>query len=113
MQWLDAESIARDKELLIARIPDSERKHAAQFIDAVLAEVFVEMDNRFCVTVRPEFVALRLQAVTEFGKIINLAVEHDPDRVVLVGHRLAAAFHVENAQATMRQPDAAVKILAT
>src|SRR5579859_2191184 len=70
------------------------------------------MNNGFRVTVRTEFVPFRFESVAELREIVNLTIEHDPDRVVLIGHRLATALDVEDAKPAMRQPDATIEIFA-
>ena len=39
----------------------------------------------------------------QFLKIVNLAVEDDPDRLILIGHRLRAASHIDNREAKVAQ----------
>src|SRR5271157_2459430 len=112
MEGLDAQTVTRDKQFLNARVPDRKCKHSAQLIDAVLTEVFVKMDDGFRITVGPELVPFGFESIAKFGKIVNLAIEHNPNRIVLVGHRLAAAFDVEDAQAPVRQANTAIEILA-
>ena len=50
--------------------------------------LLVEVDDRLGVGARAEPVALGLEARAQLGVVVDLAVEGDPDRAVLVGHRL-------------------------
>src|SRR6185369_9671570 len=53
-------------------------------------------------------VAPRLQAGPEGRVVVDLAVEHDPDRAVLVGHGLVPAGHVHDGQPPVAQRHRAV-----
>src|SRR5271170_111627 len=45
----DPQAVPRDKEELVTIIPDGESEHSPQFFDATLAELFIEMDDHFCI----------------------------------------------------------------
>src|SRR5437867_11546649 len=62
------------------------------------------MEDRFRVASSPVAVPLRLKLWSEGRMVINLAVEDDPDRLVLVRHRLVAASHIHDRQPPMSQP---------
>ncbi len=49
-------------------------------------------------------VAARLQPRPQRGVVVDLAVEDDPDRAVLVRHRLVAARHVDDGQPAVGEP---------
>src|SRR5439155_18392030 len=53
-----------------------------------------------------EAVARRLQLAPQFGEVVNLAVEDDPDRAVFVVNRLMSARQIDNAQAPHPERDA-------
>src|SRR5207249_1133352 len=53
---------------------------------------------------RPVAVTARLEPRAQSGVIIDLAVVSDPDRLVLVCHRLMPAGHVHDRQPPMAQP---------
>ncbi len=69
-------------------IPERDRKHPAQAIEEVHALFFVEMDDHFGVGARLEKVAFCLELASKLLKVVDLAIDHDRDRAVLVGHRL-------------------------
>ena len=52
----------------------------------------------------------RLQIHTQFSVVVNLAIEHDADRPILIPHGLRTASDVENRQSTMAQMDTGIRI---
>ncbi len=67
--------------------------------DAVLSVLLVEMDDGLGVAVRGESVPPRLELVAELAVVVDLPVENDDHRAVLVGDRLIARLEVDHAQA--------------
>ena len=53
--------------------------------------------------VRAEAVSLGVEFATQFAMVIDFAVEDDPDRPVLVGHRLMAAGKIDDGQPAKAQ----------
>src|SRR5271163_1115850 len=43
----DPQAVPRDKQELVAIIPDGESEHSPQLFDAILTELFIEMDDYF------------------------------------------------------------------
>ena len=68
------------------------------------------MDDGFRVRPRAQDVALSLQHGAQLDIVIDLAVEHDPDRSVLVRDRLLARLQVDDAQAAHPQGDAILHV---
>ena len=54
-----------------------------------------------------KLMTLTYQLLAKFDVVEDLAVESDPQRAISDGHRLPAAFEVDDAQASMGQPDSA------
>src|SRR5579862_8786183 len=95
---LHAGAVARHEQALPAGVPDREREHTVQpshHIDAVL---LVEMDEHLGVAARGKAVAGELQLATQGVMVVNLAVEDDGNRAVLVGNRLVTPGNVDDAQ---------------
>src|SRR5262249_13041449 len=70
--------------------PDREREHSTQTLNELLALLFVEVDEALGVRLRAERVALRLEVRAQLVEVVDLAVERDPERAVLVRERLTA-----------------------
>jgi hypothetical protein len=75
-------------------------------MNAIAAQFFVKMDDDFCVGVAGKAVTAALKFEAELGKVINLAVEYNPDRAIFVKDRLVAPCDVDNAQAANAKTDA-------
>src|SRR5208282_1202501 len=91
-------------------IPDGERKHPAQVLNAIRAIFLVEMNDRLCVAVRPITMAARLERAAQRGMVIDFAVEGDPDRAILIAQRLLAGFEIDDAQPAHRQANVGVEM---
>ena len=74
--------------------------------------LFVEMDERFGVTVRFEAVPAFFQACAQLEVIIDLAVEDDVNRSVFVRDRLVAAGQINDAEPPNRQTNAGLDEVA-
>src|SRR6266542_661379 len=67
--------------------------------DALLSELFVCMDDRLSIRVGVERVPERDQLSAQCRRVVDLAVEHDPDRAVLVVNWLLAGLNIDDCQA--------------
>ena len=90
VERLLAEPIARDEEPLAARVPDGEGEHPRQPLGKRVAPLFITVDEHLGVAARAEDVPARDQFVAQAEIIVNLSVEGDGDRAVLVVHGLRA-----------------------
>ena len=93
---LDAEAVAGDEQSLAGRIPDREGEHAAQVLHDVVAVLLVAVDDRLGIGARPELVATVLQGITHRVVVVDLAIEDDLDRAVLVSDGLVTAPDVDD-----------------
>src|SRR5438067_5231467 len=91
IERLDAEAIAHEQQPLLRRVPERERKHAAEPVDALVAPLLVRVDDRFGVRAGLVAMTARFEIAPNLGVVVDLAVEDDPDRLVLVRQRLMAA----------------------
>src|SRR5262245_39462725 len=87
-QGLLAHTVARQEPCLLVLIPQRKSKHAPQALNAVLALLFPEVDDDLGIGVRAKAMALVEQFTPQFHEIVNLTVKRDPDRAILVRHRL-------------------------
>ena len=99
--------VAREEQRPRARVPDREGEHPAKILQAVRALLLVEVEDDFRVGVGAELVSLRDERRAQFLEIVDLAVEDDPDRAVLVRERLMSLGQVNDAQPAMAESDAA------
>jgi len=87
---LFAQTVAGDKQPLRGVVPDGEGKHAAEEIQAFLAENSIGLEHNFRITVAAELDSTLLQEGANFGKVKNLTVVNDPVLRSRVGHGLVA-----------------------
>ena len=74
------------------------------------ALLLVEVGDHLGVALRGEAVARALQALAQLAVVVDLAVEDDRDRAVLVEDRLVAGREVDHAQALDPEPDAGIDV---
>ncbi len=87
-QRLLAQAVAGQEQQAALGVPEGEGEHAVQQADHFRAFIFIEMDEGFRVALRLEAMPAAFEAAAQGGEIVNLAVEDDPHRLVLVGQRL-------------------------
>src|SRR5438132_13589787 len=88
-------------------VPNGEGKHPAKLINAFFAVFFPGMQNDFGVRLSTKPVASLDELLSKFDKVVDFAVEDNPSRFIFVGHRLATAGKINNAQAIEGKTDVA------
>jgi hypothetical protein len=63
------------------------------------------MNERLGITPGLVAVTERLELATQLDVVVDLSVEHDPDRAVFIRHRLGATLEVDDAQPPVTQDD--------
>ena len=81
-----------------------EGPHPEHALEALRAEVLIEVQDDFAVGFSAQAVAAREQFFAQFAEVIDLSVGDEDERAILVFHGLMAAGNVNNAQAAMAQP---------
>src|SRR5579863_969182 len=107
VERLDAQAIARQEKSLAARVPDGEGEHSAQVLHAVASVLFVEVDDGFGVAMGAVDVAAGLKLRSQFGVVVDFAVEDDPGGSVFVAKWLMAGGEVDDAEAAHAEADRA------
>jgi hypothetical protein len=79
-----------------------------QIVHDAIALLFVQVQDRLGIRSCSIAVTALLEPRPQFGVVVNLAVEHDPDGAVLIRHRLVAGGDVDDRQTSMRQTDGAI-----
>jgi len=96
-----SESVAGEEQGLLVLVPDGQGEHAAEVLEAVGAEFFVEMDDYFGVAEGFEAVAALFEIGAELFEIVAFAVVADPDGLIFVGHGLVAGLEVDDGEPVM------------
>ena len=84
VQRLLAHAIARQQQPLAPRIPQRERKHAMQPQQRIVAPLLVGMNDHLGVAAGRETVAAAHQFLAQLAKVVDLAVEYQLDRAILI-----------------------------
>src|SRR5262245_11917605 len=84
-------------------VTEGESEFAPQVSQPMDAEVFVKMQGYLAVGARSEPVSRSLELLPDPLEVIELAVDHDPLRFVLVGDGLIPGGEVDNAEPRMTQ----------
>ena len=96
VEGLLAQAVAREEQGPPRAVPEGEREHAAQALDARLAERGVRLEDHLGVALRPESPTARLELRPELAEVVDLAVEHEPEALVGVAHRLPPRDEVDD-----------------
>ncbi len=68
------------------------------------AVLFIQMNDNFSITARPEAMPAMLQLLTQLGKVKNFSVVSDPKSFVFIAHGLMTSWtQVDDAQAVIAQ----------
>ena len=113
VEGLLAQMVAGGEQALLGRIPDREGEHAAQPVEAGLAQLLVEVQHDLGVGAGAEAVALGLQLGHQLPVVVDLAVADDPLGAVLVADRLPAALEVDDREPAMAQHPAIAAMRGT
>ena len=95
-QRLLSEPIASEKQALSPRIPNGQREHPAEPLDALRPVFLIQMDDRFGVAVGAKAMAPRLEIGPQFLVVVDFAVEGDPNRLIFIGERLQARDQIDD-----------------
>ena len=90
-QGPDAHPVAGQEELRSLRVPDGNGELAIQMVQAAGAMLLVQVQDDFGVGIGREAVAAASSSAAQLHVVVDLAVEHDPQRSVLVADRLLPA----------------------
>src|SRR5690606_842959 len=100
---LHAQPVSREKQALLATVPERERKHAPKAFETGLAPLLPSMHDYFRVAVRFESVAKPDELLHQFLEVVDLTVEHDGNGPILVEKRLMPAGKIDDRQTLMRE----------
>src|SRR5437899_2496671 len=107
VQRLFAEAIACQQQTLAVFIPQPESKHSPKMVNTIRTVVLIEVHDHLSVTVCIELVTASFQLVSEFGEIVDFAIENDPDAAIFVVDGLMPGRQIDNAKPPHAQTHAA------
>jgi hypothetical protein len=104
IEGLLAEPISGEEKLPAAPIEDREGEHSIETRGELLAPLLEAVNEDFSIrVVCPEDVAARLEVTPEISMIVDLAIENNADRLILIPHRLRAALDVDDRQSPVAE----------
>ncbi len=113
VEGLLAEAVARQQQPAAPRIPEGEREHAPQAVHQPVSLLLVEMHQHFRVAARAEGMTLAGQLAAQVLEVVDLTIEDDPDRAILVAQRLRRVRRqIDDRQPPMAEAQAAVEVHA-
>src|SRR5262245_60749045 len=93
-----SDSIPGQEERLRSTVPDAKRPLTVQFLDRRGPVLFKEVKDDLGIGLGAEAMAFRYEFFTNFDVVEDLTVERDPQRAVVIGHRLTATCDIDDAQ---------------
>src|SRR2546430_1451033 len=103
IERLYADRISSEPEFIPAQVEGSKRIDAVQPLEQRRTTFLPTMHQHFGVGRSPKPVAHGFQLAPQLEVVVQLAVHHDPEALVLVRHRLRSALDVYDAQAAMAE----------
>src|SRR5438445_6419546 len=104
VQGLFAETIAREVQTPRLAVDDGESKHAVQSFRQAMTPRLIPMNEYLGVGVaRLKDVTELNEFVTQLEVVIDLTVEDDPDRSILIPHRLITTGNINDRQAPVAE----------
>ena len=102
------EAVAGEQEPSPRAVPEREGEHALEALEAGGPLLLVGVEDHLGVRPRREEVSPSPQVVAQLAGVVDLPVRHQPHGAVLVRQRLLARHQIDDAEASRREPDAAV-----
>jgi hypothetical protein len=97
--------VAREEEAPPPRVPQREREHPVEGRDSLVPALLVEVQDDLAVAPASEAMAA-LELLAQLTEVVDLAVEDEPERAVLVRHRLPRGFaQVDDREAAVAEGD--------
>src|SRR6266550_8888933 len=106
VQRLDAVPVARDEKSVGAIVPDGEREHAVEAVNAFCSPRVICGEHDFGISSRTEGVAGSFELHAQILEIVDLAVVSDDERAVVGLHRLMAERRqIDDRESAMTEAD--------
>ncbi len=108
VERLDAEGVPRAEKLARGGVVQSEGEHAAQTVEHPFAPLLEPVEHHFRIALGREGVARSDQLPAQFPVVVDLAVEDEHERAILVVEGLVRPGEIDDGQAPEAQGGAAV-----
>ena len=108
-QGFDSKAVASREQRAMSLIPHNNRELAAQSMQAVRAQILIQMESNFAVGSRTQAMAGCFELFLNCFVAVKFAVDDDVRAFVLAGDRLIAGGQVDDAQPRVPQGDEAIR----
>jgi hypothetical protein len=110
VERLHPEAVARAEERPLLAVPDRERPHPVELVDAALAPLAVAREQHLRVGLAAEAIALRAQLLAQLEVVVDLAVEDQLEPSIVGGERLESRVgEVDDREPQVSEADAVVR----
>jgi hypothetical protein len=104
VQWLHSETVAREKQRAIARIPHCQRPHPVEPGQAPVTPLGIRRQNHLGIRAAAKPVAKTFEFCSELSEVVDFAVKHERKSPIGCAHRLVAERRqLENSEPTKTQ----------
>ena len=111
VKWLHAEAVARAEQLAARSVPQREREHAVEALEAARTPAPVGGEDHLGVAGAREPIPQRLELGAQLDVVVDLTVVRDPGAGLGPAHRLVAGRReVDDRKPSMREPDREVGV---
>src|SRR5690349_4577317 len=93
----------------MALVVQGDGKHAAKFLNALCAQFLIEMNDNFGIAVGIETVPTLFEVIPQFRKVVDLAVENNPDGLVFVMNGLMTTGKIDDAETAHAEAGASTR----
>ena len=98
MKRLFSYSVSRQQQRLLARVPESEGKHAVQQAYTGRAEFFIGMNQNLGIRPGVKLVAPLLKIVPQGSEVVDFPIKDYPHRTIFIVNGLMTGDEIDNAE---------------
>src|SRR5215472_16199948 len=102
-EWLDAEAVTRCEKRPLVLVPQHERELTTQFMQALSAEIFVEMQCDFAIRTRAQVVSRTFEPALSGFVVVELTIDDNVLAPILTRNGLFSGSKVDNAESSVTQ----------
>src|SRR5690606_36471791 len=103
-------AVARQHELALTPVPQGHSPLAVEAVEGGLAPLLVGVHDDLGVALGAKAMSLREQLLAQLYVVEDLSVEHEPQRLVLIGQRLLPALQIDDGQARMGEARTVISV---
>ena len=106
-----AEPVASHQQPPPPLVPKGKGKDAPQSAEALDAEIFIEVNDRFCIRFGSEAVPAADQFFAQTTIVVDFSIQGNPDGLIFIRDRLMPSGEIDNAQPAIAQSQGAFHVM--